>query len=245
MPKELGHRPAESCGNAARSLSPPVPVHAYARSLAEERRGAAIDALRRRAAPHADRARIRDDARRIQVARRLCRDRVRLSRPGAPLDRPGGRRGRRRAGAAPGGPHLRQPPQPRRVHRQGAVGHRTRSTRRRSCASWRSIRAAACSAPSSSMSGRPTTRRLAESFPALRAARRDLHALERLQRRHGRQHARLLPALRRLSEQRHRRGFGRHRHRGGALQEARAARRASRSPISATARPAAGRSGRR
>ena len=34
---------------------------------------------------------------------------------------------------------------------------------------------------------------------------RDLHALDRVQRRHGRQHARLLPALRRLSEQRHRR----------------------------------------
>ena len=82
-------------------------------------------------------------------------------------------------------------------------------------------------------------------LPALRPARRDLHARQRLQRRHGRLMHAFFPPFGAYPEQRHRRRLGRHRGRRGARARRSAAAAASRSPTSATARPAAARSGRR
>ena len=217
MPKELLVDPAVS-RQSGRLDGVAIPVHAYATPIAEEvaARGAPalVEALRHMLVIREFEGMLG----RLQGAGRLSRDRLHLQGTRAPLHRAGGGGGRAR--------RWRSIPQTTSSARTGA----TASSSPRALPPSRGCRndsSPASLPPMTAAVSSTRSRRLPERgqgarrrLPALRLPRRDLHEGERLQRRHGRVDARLLPALRLLSEQRHRRRLGRDRHWCGAAQSA-------------------------
>ena len=138
MPKSIPVSP-EHFRKAGTLAFPQIPLHAYARPFAEERKARGEKAL-------------------VEILRHMMIIREFETMLGAfkahgqpmqdiafaykgPAHLSIGQEGAA-VGAAlaldPGRPHLRQPPQPWRVHRQGPVGHRQAGDRRARRASWRS-----------------------------------------------------------------------------------------------------------
>ena len=185
---------------------------------------------------------VRDDPQRDQDQGRLQGHRLQPRRAGAPLHRPGSRRGGHGLRADARRPHLRLAPQPRRDPGQGLLRHPP-AERRASCwRSWSPTATAPCFAPVEKGLQRNGAGPGAAVL-RLRRLQRDLRARDRLQPRAGRLHARVLHALRHLSEQRHRGRLGLHRAGRGALQARQPQARHRGVPTSATPPSAAARCG--
>ena len=123
MPKALFIDP-DTLHNPSKLIFPEIPVHAYRASISQERsaRGdaALVAALRHMMVIREFETMLGS----LKVDGRICGSSPQLQGPGSSLDRPGRRRGRRSARARALRPHLRQPSQPWRIHRQGALGDR-------------------------------------------------------------------------------------------------------------------------
>ncbi len=121
MPKNLFVDPV-AMRRPAELAFPRIPVHAYAgRSPRSAARG---DATLTRVLRHMMIVREFESMLAAFKSTGATRASIRLQGSAHLSIGQGGRGGRRGAGAVARGPHLRQPPQPRRVHRQGPVGHR-------------------------------------------------------------------------------------------------------------------------